>query len=149
MAPVVQALRADKSFEPLVVVSAQHRGMLDQVLRKFGIKAHHDLNLMKAGQSLTDITTRVLRGFEPILRITKPDMVLVHGDTTTTFAGSLAAFYQKIPVGHVEAGLRTGDIYRPFPEEVNRRLTDPLCALLFAPTETSRKNLLRENTPAD
>lgn len=145
MAPVVHALGKDRAFDAHVVVSAQHRDMLDQVLALFDVPVDGDLDLMKQGQSLTDITTDVLRRFEPWLQKIKPDLVLVHGDTSTTFAGALAAFYQKIPVGHVEAGLRTGDIYRPFPEEVNRRLTDPLCTLYFAPTSTSEKNLLREN----
>ncbi len=148
MAPVVRALQDDRAFEANVVISAQHRGMLDQVLDLFDISVDGDLDLMRPGQSLTDITTDVLKKFEPLLKKFKPDLVLVHGDTSTTFAGALAAFYQKIPVGHVEAGLRTGDIYQPFPEEVNRRLTDPLCSLYFAPTALSRKNLLAEKTEA-
>lgn len=145
MAPVVEALAKDKRFQVTLAVSAQHRQMLDQVLKLFRLKASIDLDLMRPGQNLFDLTTRVIKAFEPVLQRSRPDLVLVHGDTTTTFAGALAAYYQQVPVGHVEAGLRTNDIYRPFPEEVNRRLTDTISALHFAPTELSRKNLLREN----
>lgn len=149
MAPVVKRLQADKAFDVRVAVSAQHRDMLDQVLRIFKVRANVDLNLMKKGQTLTDITVDVLRRFEPVLKRIKPDLVLVHGDTTTTFAGTLASFYQKIPVGHVEAGLRTRDLFQPYPEEANRRLADALCALYFAPTSESRKNLLNDNAKSE
>jgi UDP-N-acetylglucosamine 2-epimerase (non-hydrolysing) len=144
MAPVIQVLEKEKRFQVVVGVSAQHRGMLDQVLDLFHIRCQVDLNLMKEGQSLFDVTADVLRKFERVLDQIKPDLVLVHGDTTTTMAGSLASFYKKIPVGHVEAGLRTGDKYRPFPEEINRHVTDSVATLYFAPTNKSKKNLLDE-----
>lgn len=144
MAPLVKALEKEKDFQSIVVVTAQHREMLDQVLDLFQITPQYDLNIMKAGQTLSDITCRVLKGLEPVLEKERPDMILVHGDTTTTFAAALAAFYQKIPVGHVEAGLRSGDIYSPFPEEMNRKLTGALTALNFAPTPIAKENLLRE-----
>jgi len=145
MAPVVRALKAARSITAQVVVSAQHRGMLDQVLDVFGLSADGDLDIMRPNQSLFDVTSAVLSRFDKALDRFRPDLVLVHGDTTTSFAGTLASYYKKIPVGHVEAGLRTRDLYQPFPEEANRRLTDALAALHFAPTEESRRNLLREN----
>ena len=147
MAPVVLALAETPGIEARVCVTAQHRGMLDQVLGLFQITADYDLDIMKMNQGLTHITTAVLEGLGPVLEDARPDRVLVHGDTTTTFAAALAAFYQRIPVGHVEAGLRTGNIYAPWPEEMNRRLADQLCDLFFAPTEQSRRNLLREGMP--
>jgi UDP-N-acetylglucosamine 2-epimerase (non-hydrolysing) len=142
---VVREFKSDSRFRVYVGLSAQHRGMLDQVLKLFGLKSDIDLDLMRKSQTLFDITSRVLTKFEPALERIKPDMVLVHGDTTTTLGGSLASFYKKIPVGHVEAGLRTNDLYRPFPEEANRRLTDALTTLYFAPTAESRDNLRKEN----
>lgn len=144
MAPVVTRLAATPGLDCRVCVTAQQRQMLDQVLEAFGIVPDHDLGLMKPGQSLTDILTGVLRGLEPVLDAEKPDLVLVHGDTSTTLGASLAAYYRRIPVGHVEAGLRTGDIYAPWPEEVNRRLTAGIARHHFAPTEKARQNLLRE-----
>ncbi len=147
MAPLVHALEKDPHFEAKVCVTAQHREMLDQVLTLFSIVPDYDLNIMQPGQGLTEITCRILEGLKPILADFKPDVVLVHGDTTTTIATSLAAFYQRIPVGHVEAGLRTGDLYSPWPEEANRTLTGHLAMYHFAPTENSRQNLLRENIP--
>ena len=145
MAPLVHALARDPHFEAKVCVTAQHREMLDQVLKLFSIVPDYDLNIMQPGQGLTEITCRILEGLKPVLESFKPDVVLVHGDTTTTMAASLAAFYQRIPVGHVEAGLRTGDLSSPWPEEGNRTLTGHLATYHFAPTETSRQNLLREN----
>lgn len=145
MAPLVHALAKDPHFEAKVCVTAQHREMLDQVLKLFSIAPEYDLNIMQPGQGLTEITCRILEGLKPVLESFKPDVVLVHGDTTTTMAASLAAFYQRIPVGHVEAGLRTGDLSSPWPEEGNRTLTGHLATYHFAPTETSRQNLLREN----
>jgi len=150
MAPLVHALANDERFEAKCCVTAQHREMLDQVLELFEIKPDYDLNLMKAGQSLNDVTARILLELKPVLQEFKPDVVLVHGDTATTFAASLAAYYEQIEVGHVEAGLRTGNIYSPWPEEANRKLTGALTKYHFAPTETSQNNLLKENTnPAD
>ena len=148
MAPVVLALKARREFSAAVAVTAQHRGMLDQVLKLFGLRPDADLDLMRENQSLTDITVRGLAGLAAVFARRRPDMVLVHGDTTTTLAASLAAYYHKIPVGHVEAGLRTHDPYRPFPEEINRRLTDALAAAHFAPTLEARRNLLREGIDA-
>lgn len=145
MAPLVHALAEDSFFESKVCVTAQHREMLDQVLKLFAIQPDYDLNIMQPGQGLSEITCRILEGLKPVLESFRPDIVLVHGDTTTTVAASLAAFYQRIPVGHIEAGLRTGDLYSPWPEEANRTLTGHLAMLHFAPTETSRQNLLREN----
>ncbi len=145
MAPLVKAFENEKSIESKVCVTAQHREMLDQVLEMFDIKPDYDLNLMKPGQDLYDIAANVLLGMKSVLAEFKPDIVLVHGDTTTTSSASLAAFYQKIKVGHVEAGLRTGNIYSPFPEEVNRQITGVLANYHFAPTAYSRDNLLREN----
>ena len=149
MAPVVRALKEDRSIDARVVVSAQHRDMLDQVLDVFGISVDGDLDIMRPRQTLFDVTTAVLTRFDKALDKHKPDLVLVHGDTTTSFAGALSAFYKRIPVGHVEAGLRTHDLGRPFPEEANRRLTDALAVLHFAPTVEARKNLLSENTAKD
>ncbi|OPG69300.1 UDP-N-acetylglucosamine 2-epimerase (non-hydrolyzing) [Pseudomonas ogarae] len=144
MAPLALALAADERFEAKVCVTGQHREMLDQVLGLFAIEPDFDLNIMKPGQDLTDVTTSILQGMKTVFAEFKPDIVLVHGDTATTFAASLAAYYQQIPVAHVEAGLRTGNIYSPWPEEANRKLTGALANLHFAPTETSRANLLRE-----
>ncbi|CAI8804196.1 non-hydrolyzing UDP-N-acetylglucosamine 2-epimerase [Kosakonia quasisacchari] len=145
MAPLVHALAKDPDFEARVCVTAQHREMLDQVLTLFSIVPDYDLNIMRPGQGLTEITCGILEGLKPILESFRPDVVLVHGDTTTTMAASLAAFYQRIPVGHVEAGLRTGDLSSPWPEEANRTLTGHLAMYHFAPTENSRLNLRREN----
>lgn len=144
MAPLVQMLQRDKELKCRVAVTAQHREMLDQVLRLFDIRPDHDLDIMQAGQTLFDITGRALAGLQPVLEYEKPDLVLVHGDTTTTFVAALAAYYQQIPVGHVEAGLRTGNRYSPFPEEMNRRLAGALAQWHFAPTAGARGNLLRE-----
>lgn len=144
MAPLVHALAADSRVDSKVCVTAQHREMLDQVLSLFDIVPDYDLNLMKNGQTLNDITARVLVEIKPVLQEFKPDVVLVHGDTTTTFAASLAAYYERIAVGHVEAGLRTGDIYSPWPEEANRKLTGALATYHFAPTSMSKDNLLHE-----
>jgi UDP-N-acetylglucosamine 2-epimerase (non-hydrolysing) len=144
MAPVVRALDADPRFDSRVCVTAQHRDMLDQVLDLFELTPHHDLDLMRPGQSLHGLTARVIAGMEPVLAAEKPDVVLVHGDTTTTLAATMASFYSHVPVGHVEAGLRTGDLTAPFPEEANRVLADKLCDFLFPPTERSRDNLLAE-----
>lgn len=145
MAPVVQAVQKHPALESVVAVTAQHREMLDQVLEVFSVQPDYDLNIMQPGQTLTQITTRAMNGLEEVFVQAKPDIVLVHGDTTTSFAGALAAFYQQIPVGHVEAGLRTFNKYEPFPEEMNRSLTGRLADLHFAPTENSKKNLLAEN----
>ena len=144
MAPLVNALSAEKSFDSKVCVTAQHREMLDQVLELFEINPDYDLNIMKVDQTLNDVTTSILKGLKLILDDFKPDVVLVHGDTATTFAASLAAYYQQIKVGHVEAGLRTGDIYSPWPEEANRKLTSTITNYHFAPTEGSKDNLLNE-----
>lgn len=144
MAPLVKELESREDIESKVCVTAQHRQMLDQVLELFDIKPDFDLNIMKTRQSLTGITNRVLEGLEEVFTAEKPDLILVHGDTTTTFAGALAAFYQQIKVGHVEAGLRTFDKYFPFPEEMNRKLTASLADLNFSPTIGSKNNLLRE-----
>lgn len=146
MAPVVLELQkhADQ-IQTIVAVTAQHRQMLDQVLDLFQITPDYDLDIMSQGQTLYDITTKSLMGLKDVLAKEKPDLVLVHGDTTTTFAGALASYYQQVPVGHVEAGLRTGDIYSPFPEEMNRKLTGAIAAIHFAPTATTKANLLKEN----
>jgi len=144
MAPLVHALQAHPQLEPKIVVTAQHRQMLDQVLEIFGITPDVDLDIMQPGQTLSDVTTRIIQGMTPVIEKLKPDMVLVHGDTSTTLSTALAAFYARIPIGHVEAGLRTGNMQAPWPEEMNRRLTAPLCTLHFAPTASSRANLLRE-----
>lgn len=145
MAPLVKAIEKDERYESIVTVTAQHRQMLDQVLTYFEIQPDYDLNIMKDGQTLTDITSRVLIELSTVLEVAKPDIVLVHGDTTTTFAASLASFYKQIKIGHVEAGLRTWDKYSPYPEEINRQLTDVLADIYFAPTEKSKENLLLEN----
>ncbi|MPX92109.1 non-hydrolyzing UDP-N-acetylglucosamine 2-epimerase [Salinivibrio sp. VYel1] len=145
MAPLVHALADDERFDAKCCVTAQHREMLDQVLDLFEITPDYDLNLMKSGQTLNDVTARIILELKPILQEFRPDVVLVHGDTATTFAASLAAYYEQIAVGHVEAGLRTGNIYSPWPEEANRRLTGVLTKFHFAPTETSKDNLLKEN----
>lgn len=144
MAPVVKKLEETDGIESIVCVTAQHREMLDQVLNLFDIKPQYDLNIMKSGQTLSEITCRALMGLENVIKEVKPDMVLVHGDTTTTFVGALAAFYSQVKVGHVEAGLRSGNIYSPYPEEMNRSLTGRLAHLHFAPTEGNKNNLLRE-----
>lgn len=149
MAPLVHALAADDRFDSKLCVTAQHREMLDQVLELFKITPDYDLNLMKTGQTLNEVTARILLELKPVLQEFKPDVVLVHGDTATTFAASLAAYYEQIPVGHVEAGLRTGNLYSPWPEEGNRRLTGALAKYHFAPTITSQKNLLDENYSQD
>ncbi len=150
MAPVVRELnKYPEFFQAKVAVTAQHREMLDQVLDLFGIKPDYDLNLMRHGQTLYDITSGALLGLKEILEQEKPDLVLVHGDTTTTFVAALAAFYQQVKVGHVEAGLRTGNKYAPFPEEMNRKMAGSLADYHFAPTKTAKENLLRENVPAN
>lgn len=145
MAPLIKAMDKCSKIEQVICVTAQHRQMLDQVLNIFNIKPDFDLNIMTSKQTLTDITTRALIGLENIMKQTKPDIVLVHGDTTTTFAGSLAAYYSQIKIGHVEAGLRTYDKYQPFPEEMNRKLTGALADLHFSPTLLAKEHLLKEN----
>ena len=146
MCPLVLEMQKYPDFiEPIVAVTAQHRGMLDQVLQLFAIKPDYDLNIMTAGQTLYDVTGRALAGLKDVLAEAQPDMVLVHGDTTTTFVGALASFYAQIPVGHVEAGLRTGNKFSPYPEEMNRKLTGAIADIHFAPTSTSKNNLLKEN----
>ena len=147
MAPVVKALQAAEGIDARICVTAQHREMLDQVLDLFEIEPHHDLGLMKPGQDLTDLTANALTGLRPVLAEDKPDLVLVHGDTSTTLATSLASYYAQIPVGHVEAGLRTGNILSPWPEEINRKVAGAITRLHFAPTQGSRANLLAENVP--
>lgn len=144
MCPLVKALENDERFDSIVCNTAQHREMLDEVLKIFDIKPKYDLNIMKHGQTLVDVSNKVLSGVTNVIDDCKPDIVLVHGDTSTTFNSGLASFYQKIPVGHVEAGLRTYDIYSPFPEEINRKLTGSIATLHFAPTETNMNNLLKE-----
>ncbi len=148
MAPVVAALRDAGGIESAVCVTAQHRSMLDQVLALFDIRPAYDLDVMRDDQDLAHVTTAVLTGMLGVVDDYKPDRVLVHGDTTTTFAAALAAFYRRVPVGHVEAGLRTGDVYRPYPEEMNRKLADAIADMFFAPTETARANLEREGVEA-
>ncbi|KGR75973.1 non-hydrolyzing UDP-N-acetylglucosamine 2-epimerase [Ureibacillus sinduriensis] len=146
MAPLVLELQKHpEKIESIVTVTAQHRQMLDQVLETFNIKPDYDLNIMKDRQTLIDVTTNALQGLDRVMKEAKPDIVLVHGDTTTTFVGSLAAFYNQIAIGHVEAGLRTGNKYSPYPEEMNRQLTGVMADLHFAPTENSKENLLKEN----
>ena len=145
MAPLVKELERRKEIESIVCVTAQHRQMLDQVLETFNIKPDYDLNIMKQGQSLSEITSRALTGLESVIKDVKPDIVLVHGDTTTTFAGALASFYNQVAIGHVEAGLRTYDKYSPFPEEMNRQMVDCMTDLYFAPTIVSKENLLKED----
>jgi len=143
MAPLIKKLEKNKKFKILTCVTAQHREMLDSVLTQFEISPEYDLNLMSHGQTISEITSRVLTGLGNILALEKPDLMLVHGDTTTTFAAALSGFYNKIPVGHVEAGLRSGNIYSPYPEEMNRMLTDTIASIYFAPTEGNKMNLLR------
>ncbi|WP_314065838.1 non-hydrolyzing UDP-N-acetylglucosamine 2-epimerase [uncultured Vagococcus sp.] len=146
MAPLIKEIEAQaEKFESVVVVTAQHREMLDQVLKTFRIEPDYDLNIMKDKQSLAEITTNILLQLEKVIVESKPDIILVHGDTTTTFAASLSAFYHQVKIGHVEAGLRTWNKYSPYPEEMNRQMTDVLSDLYFAPTEQSRDNLLKEN----
>lgn len=145
MAPLVKELESREEIESIVCVTAQHREMLDQVLETFDIKPDYDLNIMKQGQTLADVTTRALVGLEKVIKEVKPDIVLVHGDTTTTFAGALAAFYNQVSIGHVEAGLRTYDKYSPFPEEMNRQMVDCMTDMYFAPTNLSKENLLKQN----
>lgn len=149
MAPLVKLLERDEEINCRVVVTAQHREMLDQVLSLFDIVPAHDLDIMRPGQNLFNITGRALAGLGPVLEEERPDLVLVHGDTTTTFVAALAAYYLQLPVGHVEAGLRTGDRYSPFPEEMNRHLTGALAELHFAPTGAAKGNLLREGVPEE
>ena len=150
LCPLVLHLRGRAAeFTPRVCVTAQHRGMLDAMLARFEVTADHDLNVMQPNQSLAELTARVLNGMEGVLRQEKPDLLIVQGDTTTTFAAALAAFYHRIPIGHVEAGLRTGDLSQPFPEELNRVLTTRLTALHFAPTQRAANNLLSEGVPSD
>ena len=145
MAPLIKELEKRKEIESVVCVTAQHREMLDQVLETFEIKPDFDLNIMKQGQTLSDITSRVLHGLEDVIKEEKPNIVLVHGDTTTTFAGALAAFYNQVDIGHVEAGLRTNNKYSPYPEEMNRQMVDCMTDMYFAPTNLSKQNLLDEN----
>ncbi len=145
MAPLVKELEKRKEIKSIVCVTAQHREMLDQVLETFQIKPDYDLDIMKQGQSLGEITVRALKGLEEVIKKEKPKMVLVHGDTTTTFVGALAAFYNQAAIGHVEAGLRTWDKYSPYPEEMNRQMVDRLADLYFAPTDLSKENLIKEN----
>ena len=144
MAPLVKELEKRKEIESIVCVTAQHREMLDQVLKVFNIKPDYDLNIMKQGQTLSEITSRVLLGLEEVIKEVKPNIILVHGDTTTTFAGTLAAFYNNVDIGHVEAGLRTWNRYSPFPEEMNRQMVDCMTDMYFAPTEVSKNNLLTQ-----
>ena len=142
MAPLVKELESREEIKSIVCVTAQHREMLDQVLDTFKIKPDYDLNIMKQGQTLGDVTTRALNGLEGVIKEVKPDIVLVHGDTTTTFAGALAAFYNQVAIGHVEAGLRTNDKYSPFPEEMNRQMVDCMTDMYFSQTNLSKENLL-------
>ena len=148
MAPLVKELEKRKEIESIVAVTAQHREMLDQVLETFDIKPDYDLNIMKQGQTLGDVTTRALQGLEGVIKDCNPDIVLVHGDTTTTFAGALAAFYNRVSIGLVEAGLRTYDKYSPWPEEMNRQMVDCMTDMYFAPTDLSKENLLKQNIDA-
>lgn len=145
MAPLVKEFEKREQIESIVCVTAQHREMLDQVLETFDIRPDFDLNIMKPGQTLTEITYRVLDGLEYVIKETQPDIVLVHGDTTTSFAGALAAFYNQVSIGHVEAGLRTYDKYSPYPEEMNRQMVDCMCDMYFAPTNLSKDNLVKEH----
>lgn len=147
LAPIVLALRSDQRFDCRVCVTAQHREMLDQVLQVFAIKPDHDLNLMQSNQTLSGLTSRVIEALDAYYSLEKPDLILIQGDTTTVFCAALAGFYHRIPVGHVEAGLRTKNLYSPWPEEANRVLTSHLASLHFAPTESSRQNLLEEGIP--
>lgn len=148
MAPLVLALQEDKTLEPIVVVTAQHREMLDQVLEIFKVTPDYDLDIMQQGQTLAEVTARVITGLDDVIKDAKPDMILVHGDTSTTFAASVAAFYNEVDIGHVEAGLRTHNKYSPYPEEMNRQMTGVLADLHFSPTENSKQNLLVENKNA-
>ena len=145
MCPLVKLLEKDDRFESIVCVTAQHREMLDVVLEIFDVKPQYDLNIMSHGQTIIDVANKVLAGVDKVIKECKPDIVLVHGDTSTTLNGALAAFYNQVPIGHVEAGLRTGDIYSPFPEEANRKLTGTITTLHFAPTESNKRNLEKEN----
>jgi len=145
MAPLIKELESRENIDNIICVTAQHRQMLDQVLETFDIKPDYDLDIMKQGQTLTEITSRVLLGLEDVIKKAQPDIVLVHGDTSTTFAGALAAFYNQVAIGHVEAGLRTNDKYSPFPEEMNRQMVDCMTDMYFAPTELSKSNLMNEN----
>lgn len=145
MCPLVKLLESDDRFESIVCVTAQHREMLDAVLEIFDVKPQYDLNIMSHGQTIIDVANKVLTGVDKVIKECKPDIVLVHGDTSTTLNGALAAFYNQVPIGHVEAGLRTGDIYSPFPEEANRKLTGAITTLHFAPTESNKINLEKEN----
>lgn len=147
MAPIVIGLRNDTRFHSELCITAQHREMLDQVLALFDLRPDYDLNVMRPGQDLYDVTATILSGLRQVLLDSKPDMVLVHGDTATTLSATLAAYYARVPVGHIEAGLRTGNLHSPWPEEGNRRVTGALAAMHFAPTETSRASLLKENIP--
>lgn len=149
MAPIIKAMEDVKEIESIICVTAQHRQMLDQVLDLFKIEPHYDLNIFKPGQTLTDITIRAIKGLESVINEVKPDILLVQGDTTTVFSGALAAFYQKVKIGHVEAGLRSGNLYSPYPEEANRKLTGILADFHFAPTEANKNNLLKEGYPKD
>lgn len=149
MAPLIKELESSNKIESIVCVTAQHRQMLDQVLNTFNIKPDYDLDIMKQGQTLVDITTRALQSLDKVIKEVKPDIVLVHGDTTTTLAGSFAAFYNQVEVGHIEAGLRTYDKYSPYPEEVNRQVTGIIADMHFAPTEISKGNLLKEGKEED
>ncbi|MBU6447191.1 MAG: UDP-N-acetylglucosamine 2-epimerase (non-hydrolyzing), partial [Verrucomicrobia bacterium] len=145
MAPVLEKLKRTKGVESIICVTAQHRQMLDQFMQLFGIQPDFDLNIMQPNQTLTEITTSTLLGLKAVLRQVKPDLLLVQGDTTSAMAGALAAFYEKIPVGHIEAGLRTGDMHRPWPEEMNRKLIGSIANFHFAPTQTAKNHLLSEN----
>ena len=149
MAPLVKELEKCDKIKSIVTVTAQHRQMLDQVLEIFDIKPDYDLNIMQQGQTLADITTRALNGLDSVIKEAKPDIILVHGDTSTTFAGALAAFYNQTKIGHVEAGLRTYDKYSPFPEEMNRKLTGAMTDFHFSPTISNKNNLLKENVNED
>ena len=148
MAPVIAALRARDEIETIVAVTAQHRQMLDQVLALFSIQPDEDLDIMQPQQTLPDLFSRILTGMSEVIARRQPDLVLVHGDTSTTLASAMAAFYNRVPIGHIEAGLRTGNLYAPWPEEANRRLTAPLCALHFAPTQRAHNSLRAETIPA-
>lgn len=144
VAPIIKELEKREETNPIVCITAQHREMLDQVLEQFEIKPDYDLNIMKQGQTLSEITTRAIMGLEEVIKQAKPDIILVHGDTTTTFAGALAAFYNMVPIGHIEAGLRTYNKYSPYPEEMNRQMVTRLSDFNFAPTEKAKENLLEE-----
>lgn len=149
MAPIIKEIQKRKDIDQVVCITAQHRQMLDQVINLFDIKPDYDLDIFKPGQSLTDITTNSLKGLEEVIKKERPDILLVQGDTTTVFAGALAAFYQKVRIGHVEAGLRSGNLYSPYPEEANRKLTGIVTDFHFAPTDANRENLLREGYPEE